>query len=69
MQNNGTLIIFSDMLNSIAQLTKMLIKQQLTGAEKRTYTHLEEKVELQNQAGLVNRNIKKELCFCVTALL
>ena len=54
---------------AIAQLTKMLIKQQLTGAEKRTYTHLEEKVELQNQAGLVNRNIKKELCFCVTALL
>ena len=43
MQNNGTLVIFSDMLNSIAQLTKMLIKQQLTGAEKRTYTHLEEK--------------------------
>ena len=61
MQSNGTLVVFSVDINAH--------KQQLAGAQKCTYTHLEEEVARQNQAGLVNRNTEKELCFCVTALL
>ena len=40
MQNNGTLVIFSDVLNCSVAITAH--KQQLRAAQKRTYTHLEE---------------------------